>query len=107
MNMSSTTDMIHIYLQNVWKNYVLVSGLFTDCWATYTKRITVTSCSKEWWNNKCRTALETYRQTGKWSDWSLFCSTTKQTKRQFFDNRITKIASTNKRPWDLMSWVKQ
>ena len=38
-----------------------ISGLFADCWATYAKRITVTSCSKEWWNNECRTALETYR----------------------------------------------
>ena len=73
-----------------------ISGLFADCWATYAKRVTVTSCSKEWWNNECRTALETYRQTGEWSDWSLFCSTTRQAKRQFFDNRIAEIASTNK-----------
>ena len=42
-----------------------ISGLFADCWATYAKRITVTSYSKEWWNNKYRTALETYRQTGE------------------------------------------
>jgi len=27
MNMSSTTDMIHIYSQNVQKNYVLVDSL--------------------------------------------------------------------------------
>ena len=74
-----------------------ISGLFADCWATYAKRITVTSHSKEWWNNKCRTALETYRQTGKWSDWSSFRSTTRQAKRQFFDNRIAEITSTNKR----------
>ena len=65
-----------------------ISGLFTDCWATNAKRITVTSCSKEWWKNKCRTVLETYRWTGKWLDWSSFCSTTRQAKRQFFDNRI-------------------
>ena len=84
-----------------------ISGLFANCWATYAKRITVTSRSKEWWNNECRTALETYRQTGEWSDWSSFWSTTRQAKRQFFDNRIAEIASTNKRPWDLMSWVKQ
>ena len=45
-----------------------ISGLFANCWATYAKRITVTSRSKEWWNNKCRTVLETYRQTGEWSD---------------------------------------
>ena len=38
-----------------------ISRLFADCWATYAKRITVTSRSKEWWNNECRTALETYR----------------------------------------------
>ena len=38
-----------------------ISELFADCWATYAKRITIISCSKEWWNNKCRTALETYR----------------------------------------------
>ena len=45
-----------------------ISGLFADYWATYAKRITVTSRSKEWWNNKCRTVLEIYRQTGEWSD---------------------------------------
>jgi len=27
VNMSSTTDIICIYSQNVWKNYVLVDGL--------------------------------------------------------------------------------
>ena len=84
-----------------------ISELFADCWATYAKRITVTSCSKEWWNNKCKTTLETYRQTGEWLDWSSFRSTTRQAKRQFFDNRIAEIASTNKQPWNLMSWVKQ
>ena len=27
MNMSSTTNIIHIYSQNVWKNYVLIDSL--------------------------------------------------------------------------------
>ena len=27
MNISSTTNIIHIYSQNVWKNYVLVDSL--------------------------------------------------------------------------------
>ncbi len=40
----------------------IISGLFADCWATYAKRTTVTSLFKKWWNNKCRAALETYRQ---------------------------------------------
>ena len=46
----------------------VISGLFADCWATYAKNITITTYSKELWNNKCRTALETYRQAGKLSD---------------------------------------
>jgi len=28
-------------------------------------------------------------------------------KRNFFDEKIQKIASSNKRPWDLMNWVKK
>ena len=52
-------------------------------------------------------SLKRYRLTGDRSDWHLFCSATRSAKRSFFDNRIAEIASTNKRPWDLMSWVKQ
>jgi len=57
--------------------------------------------------NKCRTALETYRRTREHSDWFFFYSATRQAKQCFFDNRIAEIASTNKQPWNLMSWVKQ
>jgi len=28
-------------------------------------------------------------------------------KRKFFNNKIYEIASSNKRPWDLMSWVRK
>ena len=84
-----------------------ISGLFADYWATYAKKNTVTTWSKEWWNNECKTALETYRRTGEQSDWFSFHSATRQAKQCFFDNRIAEIAFTNKRPWDLMSWVKQ
>ena len=84
-----------------------ISGLFADCWATDAKKNTITTRSKEWWNNECSTALETYRRTGERLDWFFFCSATRRAKRCFFDNRIAEIAYTNKRPWDLMSWVKQ
>ena len=37
----------------------------------------------------------------------MFRSTTRSAKWSFFDGRIAEIASTNKCPWDLISWVKQ
>ena len=73
-----------------------ISGLFADCWATYAKKNTITTRSKEWWNNECSTALETYTRTGEHLDWFSFRSATRQAKRCFFDNRIAEIASTNK-----------
>jgi len=39
----------------------IISELFADYWATYAKRITITTYSKEWWNNEYRTAIETYK----------------------------------------------
>ena len=29
-----------------------ISELFANCWATYAKKIIVTTWSKEWWNNE-------------------------------------------------------
>ena len=84
-----------------------ISKVFAESWDAHAKNITVTAHSKEWWNSKCRTALERYRLTGDRSDWRLFRSATRSAKRSFFDSRIAEIASTNKCPWNLMSWVKQ
>jgi len=80
-----------------------VSRVISNAWDANARNITVTTRSKEWWNDECRDALATYRRTGAREDWRLFCFTTRFAKRSFFDNRIAEIASTNKRPWDLMS----
>ena len=84
-----------------------ISRVISNAWDANARNITVTTQSKEWWNDKCRDALATYRRTGAREDWRLFRSITRFAKRSFFDNRIAEIASTNKCPWDLMSWVKQ
>ena len=84
-----------------------VSRVISNAWEANARNITVTTRSKKWWNNKCRDALVAYKCTGAREDWHLFRSTTRSTKQSFFDDRIAEIASTSKRPWDLMSWVKQ
>jgi len=63
-----------------------ISRLFANYWATYTKKNIVTTWSKEWWNNECRTALETYKRTREHLYWFFFCFATRQAKQCFFDN---------------------
>ena len=84
-----------------------VSRVIANAWEANARNITVTTRSKEWWNNEYKDALAAYRRTGAREDWRLFRSTTRSAKQSFFDDRIAEIASTNKHPWDLMSWVKQ
>ena len=67
----------------------------------------ITTQSKKWWNNECKTILETYKQTGECSNWFFFHSETKQAKQHFFNDRIAEITSINKQPQDLISQVKQ
>ncbi|PPR07648.1 LOW QUALITY PROTEIN: hypothetical protein CVT26_001630, partial [Gymnopilus dilepis] len=46
-------------------------------------------------------------ESGNPSDFNAFRKVCRRTKRTFFDSRIHEIASTNKRPWDLMNWIQQ
>ena len=45
--------------------------------------------------------------TGHIEHWQEFKSNTWIAKREFFDKKIYEIASSNKRLWDLMNWVKR
>ncbi|CAA7263690.1 unnamed protein product [Cyclocybe aegerita] len=41
------------------------------------------------------------------ADYNKFKKACKDAKRDFFDEHIAEIATSRKRPWDLMEWVKQ
>ncbi|CAA7267563.1 unnamed protein product [Cyclocybe aegerita] len=67
---------------------------FSDAWLAHSTESKPTKRSKSWWTDKC---LETFG----------FKKACKDAKCDFFDERIAEIATSRKRPWDLMEWVKQ
>ncbi|KAF5345868.1 hypothetical protein D9756_011193 [Leucocoprinus leucothites] len=84
-----------------------ISHIFNESWNTNSKIVWITNWSKEWWNPHCSETLLTYRRTKDRKDWRAFRAATQAAKCSFFDACIHEIALTNKRPWDLMEWVKQ
>jgi len=48
-----------------------------------------------------------YHETGDLQSWKVFKVAVWNAKKIFFDKKIHEIATSNKRPWDLMNWVKK
>jgi len=82
-------------------------NIFENAWNTHSKQKRITKYSNEWWNQDCTDGLNKYRESGDLKHWKEFKSVVCIVKRKFFDNKIHEIASSNKRPWDLMSWVRK
>ena len=40
-------------------------------------------------------------------DWIKYKKSVKMAKRIFFDNKIQETVLTNKRPWNLINWIKK
>jgi hypothetical protein len=66
----------------------------------------ITCHSKPWWNKDCSESLALYRTHRTKENWFAFRNTTRCIKRAFFNEKIEEIATLNRQPWDLMSWVK-
>jgi hypothetical protein len=84
-----------------------ISDTFSLAWCKCGKEVTITSCSKPWWNQECADAICQYREDRSPRKWKSFCRATCKAKRVFFNARIEEISDTNIHPWDLMEWVKQ
>jgi len=84
-----------------------LSKIFHDTWNKHSKTTYITKHSKEWWNSNCTNSLNKYRNNSNIENWKNFKNTIKTSKKEFFDTRIFEIALSNKRPWDLMSWVQK
>ncbi|PPQ94891.1 hypothetical protein CVT25_004372 [Psilocybe cyanescens] len=84
-----------------------IADSFSAAWETCSREVTITRCSKPWWTDECSIMLQAYQEHGLQEDWKLYRKAVKNAKWVFFDSRITEISITNKRTWDLMSWVQQ
>ena len=83
-----------------------VADVFSKAWSDNATEKRITRRSEPWWNDTCSETLLQYRDDKTPENWSTFCKATRAAKRKFFNAKIEEIAKTNRRPWDLMEWVK-
>jgi hypothetical protein len=83
------------------------TSVFSAVWETNAVEVVIKSCSKGWWSKECSEAIGHYRESHNPWHYKQFQLVVKDAKWIFFDKQISKVASLSKRPWDLMSWVKQ
>ncbi|CAA7270636.1 unnamed protein product [Cyclocybe aegerita] len=84
-----------------------ITTAFSDAWLAHTTESKPTKHSKSWWTDKCSETFSIYQLSHSLADYNKFKKVCKDAKRDFFDERIAEIATSCKRPWVLMEWVKQ
>ena len=84
-----------------------LASVFENTQSTHSKWKHITKHSKEWWNQDCTNGLNRYYESGDLQHWKEFKLVVHTVKRKFFDNKIHEITSSNKRLWDLMSWIRK
>ena len=74
-----------------------------NLWNKYSKMANITKCSKAWLDKKCNRNLATYHMSRRKINWISYKKMVSIAKCIFFDNKIQEIASTNKRPFNLIN----
>ena len=86
---------------------VAIEGVFSDAWPAHSEEYIITPRSKKWWTDECQKAHDEWKADDNAETRGAFRRLVKKTRREFFDERIKDISETDKRPWDLMDWVKE
>ncbi|CAA7270015.1 unnamed protein product [Cyclocybe aegerita] len=84
-----------------------IATAFSDAWLAHSTESKPTKRSKSWWTDECSETFGVYQLSRSLADYNKFKKACKDAKCDFFDEHITEIATSRKRPWDLMEWVKQ
>ena len=83
-----------------------ISECFAKAWEAHASSLRTLVQLKGWWDAVCAEAWHRYKESDCSSnEWCNVCNIMKNAKCKYFDEKIEHIASNNKRPWDLMSWV--
>jgi predicted NAD/FAD-dependent oxidoreductase len=80
-----------------------ISDVFAMAWSAHAKEKRLSKNSKGWWMDTCSHDLATFCASHMDEDWKQYCHTMRAAKRKFFDDQIHEVASSDQRPWDLMS----
>ena len=59
------------------------------------------------WNEECDRDLAVYWISRQRNNWVKYRKMVKMAKKSFFYSKIQELVLTNKRPWDLMNWIKE
>ena len=59
------------------------------------------------WNEECDRDLAVYWISRQINNWVKYRKMVKIAKKSFFYSKIQEVVLTNKRPWDLMNWIKK
>ncbi|CAA7270009.1 unnamed protein product [Cyclocybe aegerita] len=84
-----------------------IATAFSDAWLAHSTKSKPTKRSKSWWTDECSETFSVYQLSRSLADYNKFKKACKDAKDDFFDECIAEIATSRKRPWDLMEWVKQ
>ncbi|CAA7269045.1 unnamed protein product [Cyclocybe aegerita] len=84
-----------------------IATAFSDAWLAHSTKSKPTKHSKSWWTDECSETFGVYQLSRLLADYNKFKKVCKDAKCDFFDECIAEIATSRKRPWDLMEWVKQ
>ncbi|CAA7263213.1 unnamed protein product [Cyclocybe aegerita] len=81
-----------------------IATAFSDAWLVHSSESKPAKRSKSWWTDECSDTFSVYQLSRSLADYNKFKKVCKDAKRDFFDERIAEIATSRKRPWDLMEW---
>jgi hypothetical protein len=76
-----------------------ISSAFSLAWANHAKESRLGKHSKGWFLEECQNALSRYRWTRDPGDWKHYRRVMRAAKREFIEERIHEVASSNQRPF--------